>query len=456
MLWRLRTSIVICLASLSILILFAAHVRLGIELDDRNRLHRDVLLERTSIEDGRSDPLVPMSGRMEKCATHVCRPCEYAQACRRECDSCQFSHQVIYGNKNRVNSTTGTKFPVVSNCFQTTEPEKGMYKLPDVLCTPAYVTIGFPKTGSTSLWNYMMQHPRVRVYYKKEAHYFHNPPAFVQNPISWFAYLRGYPQISGSEVGNGDLLGDHTPGYVWRIPWNCRETTGQFGCANGPYPINTTMVNIRLTIPNAKLIVLVRDPVDRAYSHYHHFLDPEQCRAWGHPKKNPGCFHRHVEVELENLRECMARNGEGSKLCAWGPIGKDAWQNHRRVLSIGMYSVFLEEWLSYFPREQFCMLDLEDFKFGIDNGMQIIEDCLGLPHMGHYEGTPINRKSTKTGILPMLEETNKTLRIFYGPYNKRLCQLSLEPLGCEASWLLGYKASAMTDVTDSKNDNGTW
>ena len=174
----------------------------------------------------------------------------------------------------------------------------------------------------------------------------------------------------------------------------------------------------------------------------------------------------------------MQRNGKWSKLCAWGPTGKDAWQNHRRVLSIGLYSVFLEEWLSYFPREQFCMLDLEDFKSGIDNGMQIIEVCLGLPHMGHYEvrpalnllpwsslgsmtfrahaqGTPINRKSTKTGILPMLEETKITLQVFYGPYNKRLCDLGLEPLGCQASWLSSYEASAMSVVTDSNNANET-
>ena len=140
-----------------------------------------------------------------------------------------------------------------------------------------------------------------------------------------------------TDVSNNILLGDHTPGYVWRIPWSCRGLSSRPDanalhscaalnltpcgyrnydairlcrqvicsaiplCLDGgftksalcrPYPINTTMVNIQLTIPNAKLIVLVRDPVDRAYSHYHHFLDPEQCKVWGHPNKNPGCFNR--------------------------------------------------------------------------------------------------------------------------------------------------------------------
>ena len=55
---------VVCLASLSVLIIFAGHIRLGIEhnYDDVNRLYRDVLLKRTSIEDGHSGSLVP-SGR---------------------------------------------------------------------------------------------------------------------------------------------------------------------------------------------------------------------------------------------------------------------------------------------------------------------------------------------------------------------------------------------------------
>ena len=223
----------------------------------------------------------------------------------------------------------------------------------------------------------MSQHPQVHVYFKKEAHFFHKPPSFVLNPVSWFSYLRGYQALTPRDMSKGVILGDHTPGYVWRIPWNCKQSGQQrFGCAGRPFPLNTTAMNIQRQIPHAKLIVLVRDPIDRAFSHFHHFYDPNKCRPQ-HPGKTPECFHDHIKEQIASLRQCWVKHGSGAPFCAWGPVDEDAWQQDRRVLSLGLYGVFLAEWLKLFPREQFCMVDLESFKVGIDHGMRLIEGLTG-------------------------------------------------------------------------------
>ena len=75
------------------------------------------------------------------------------------------------------------------------------------------------------------------------------------------------------------ILGDHTPGYMWRIPWACKPGGAErFGCYGRAFPLNTTAINIRNAIPFAKLVLLVRNPADRAFSHFHHFYDPNKCR----------------------------------------------------------------------------------------------------------------------------------------------------------------------------------
>lgn len=126
----------------------------------------------------------------------------------------------------------------------------------------------------------MSQHQQVHVYFKKEAHFFHKPPSFVKNPVSWFAYLRGYETLSKKDLDNKVILGDHTPGYMWRIPWNCKPGGAErFGCYGKAFPLNTTAINIKATIPSAKLILLVRDPVDRAFSHFHHFYGASAARV---------------------------------------------------------------------------------------------------------------------------------------------------------------------------------
>ena len=332
--------------------------------------------------------------------------------------------------------------PARDQCFSMNQTEQSTYRLPAVLCVPAYVIIGFPKTGSTSLWNYMSQHPQVRVYYKKEAHFFHKPASFVRDPLPWYAYLRGYQKITADHLRKGVILGDHTPGYIWRVPWNCKyDSTHHFGCANRAFPINSTAVNIRVMIPRAKLVVLLRDPVDRAYSHFLHFEDPTNCEK---RKRSPQCFHQKASDLVQKLSSCWAHEAGGNvwdPRCAWSPLGETAWMQNERALSLGLYFIFIKKWQEYFPSSQFCVLDLEHFATNIEQGMRMIEQCVGIKAHGGYKKTEINRRATKAGVQPMLDETRALLQTFYTPYNHALCRMKLHPIGCGPMWLRGYETA---------------
>ena len=114
---------------------------------------------------------------------------------------------------------------------------------------PDFVIIGAQKSGTTSLYDFIVKHPAIESAAKKELHYF-----------SWFYacgdkwYRSNFPtNLSSSrfykDVGQKLLTGEASPTYLF-------------------YP----MVPGRMVkaLPNVKLIVILRNPVDRAYSHYNH------------------------------------------------------------------------------------------------------------------------------------------------------------------------------------------
>lgn len=114
-------------------------------------------------------------------------------------------------------------------------------------CPPDHLGIGFPKCGSSSLFRFLNQHPLVHIKQlsqqiphpayaerllhaqvrmwqggrQKEAHFFHRPSIFVARTRR--RYLAEFPVVSKEDLGRVNL-GEHTPGYVWRVPYQCEES----------------------------------------------------------------------------------------------------------------------------------------------------------------------------------------------------------------------------------------
>src|SRR5680860_1100775 len=104
---------------------------------------------------------------------------------------------------------------------------------------PTFLIAGGMRCGTTSLNAYLREHPEVSVGQPKEVHFFDQN---YERGIDW--YLQHFP---GSD--NSKAVGEATPAYLY-------------------YP--EIAERIATTLPDVRILVLLRDPVDRAHSHYWH------------------------------------------------------------------------------------------------------------------------------------------------------------------------------------------
>ena len=182
-------------------------------------------------------------------------------------------------------------------------------------CPPTYLLIGFPKCGSSSLFRWLSVSAGVRLYangQRKEAHFFNQLPSIAHKTYS--NYIYHFPPLTEEEYvneRNNIAIGDHTPGYIWRIPYRCRRNPSHFGCAGLDFSsnisISSTVLNVKHLLPTStKLLVILRDPVERSYSHYWHWSAP--CRM-EQPRRTPQCFHNLVVEQIEELSTCEKNAG---------------------------------------------------------------------------------------------------------------------------------------------------
>lgn len=104
---------------------------------------------------------------------------------------------------------------------------------------PTFLIAGAMRCGTTSLNAYLREHPEISVGHPKEVHFFDQN---YERGVDW--YLRHFPDSDDSNA-----VGEATPGYIY-------------------FP--EVAKRIATTLPDVKILLLLRDPVDRAYSHYWH------------------------------------------------------------------------------------------------------------------------------------------------------------------------------------------
>ncbi|WP_250433638.1 sulfotransferase family protein [Hanstruepera flava] len=105
---------------------------------------------------------------------------------------------------------------------------------------PSFIIVGAQKAGTTSLYKYLTQHPEIKPTLLKEVHYF---DLNYDKPLSW------YKSFFPLERNNKKITGEASPYYMFH-----------------PFAIK----RIAEFNPNMKIIVLLRDPANRAISHYYH------------------------------------------------------------------------------------------------------------------------------------------------------------------------------------------
>ncbi|MGI9042282.1 MAG: sulfotransferase domain-containing protein [Gemmatimonadales bacterium] len=248
---------------------------------------------------------------------------------------------------------------------------------------PSALVIGTQKGGTTSLFNYLVQHPDVLQPFAKEIHYF-------------------------------DL--HHERGLRWyrgRFPYSLRLRGGALTLDASPYYLVHPQVPRRAAelLPEAKLIAVLRNPVDRALSHYQH-----EVRGG----RETLSFADAVDREPERVA------GEEERLAS---EPKYYSHNHHRFTYIrrGQYVEQLRRWVEHYPRSQLLVLQSEWLFRDPAAATEAVQRFLGLgPHrIAHYK--PFLQGKYEREMPPNLRAR---LAAYFEPYNRELYQW----LGEEFDW----------------------
>jgi hypothetical protein len=250
---------------------------------------------------------------------------------------------------------------------------------------PEFLIIGTQKGGTTFLYNLLRRHPHFEPAVEKEIHFF-DTPNFKLGEQWYRTHFPPQQQKNGHNV----ITGEASPYYLFH-PLAARRTAE--------------------IIPQAKLIALLRNPIDRAYSDYQHKV------RQGYEKLP---FGEALHLEEERLW------GEKEKILA-----DDTYRspNHRRFsyLSRGVYVDQLQEWHRCFDREQLLLLKSEDFFEHPTATLRRVTHFLGLPWRKARIGGNRNPGGYSSSLDP---ETLQWLQRYYEPHNKRL----YEYLGVDFGW----------------------
>lgn len=245
---------------------------------------------------------------------------------------------------------------------------------------PDFVVIGAQKAGTTSLFSYLCEHPLVRPGLAKEVHFFDNN--FARGP-GW--YRAHFPQAPRQDR----RIGEATPYYMF-------------------HPL--APARMAATIPDAKLIVVLRNPVDRAYSHYHHEVR--------------GGTETHSFEEALTL-EAQRLDGEAERMREDPNFHSAAHQQYSYV-SRGIYVDQLRTWHELFPKEQVLVLGAERLFKEPSRVICRVFEFLGLPYASSMEFRTWNGARN-----PKLDpRTRAQLVERFAPHNQRL----YEYLGVDFGW----------------------
>jgi hypothetical protein len=164
-------------------------------------------------------------------------------------------------------------------------------------------------------------------------------------------------------------------------------------------------------VPDARLIVLLRDPVARALSHYHHEV------ALG---MEPLSFEEALDAEPERL------DGEERRIVQFPGYISVAHQHHSYVAR-GHYADQLERWFASFPRERTLILVSEDFFADPAGVVGEILEFLELPPMPEAAPFRVPNARSYEGMEPA---TRRLLTETFRDSNARLAEL----LGRDPGW----------------------
>jgi hypothetical protein len=249
------------------------------------------------------------------------------------------------------------------------------------LKTPDFIIIGAQKCGTSTLFKHIGKHPDIQLPRCKELHF------FDENYSKGFEWYHRF--FNKTNAARPLCTGEASPYYFF-------------------HPLAHT--RIFKAYPGIKLILLLRNPVNRSYSQYQHM----------HRKGRISLSFEHcIQLEeqvLSGRREVFYKDETHSDLM------------YRRFsfLARSRFAEQLTEWLKYFPVNQIFIIRSESYFTDTENTLQEVFRFLELAPFAMN----LTKKHISSDYPPMKPETREQLVNYFEPYNQQLYSL----IGRDFGW----------------------
>ncbi|WP_353686678.1 sulfotransferase [Thermodesulfovibrio sp. 3462-1] len=234
---------------------------------------------------------------------------------------------------------------------------------------PNFFIVGAQKAGTTSLYEYLKEHPEIYMSPVKEPHYFakdldyENMRRDMKRTTIFIRTLEEYLELFNG-VKNEKAIGEASPSYLYS---------------------KVAAYEIKKFNPDAKVIMILRDPVERAYSHY-----------------------------LMNLRDGLTSEKDFIKeVLSDLKKPKKGWGISHLYIELGLYYEQVKRYLDTFPKDNVKILLYEDFKL---NTYEVIKDIFSFLGVENNFYSPKFEHIFMEGVTVKYPKLNKLLKMIYSDY----------------------------------------
>ncbi len=306
---------------------------------------------------------------------------------------------------------------------QTLQKVERQYRLltHSMRATPQFIILGTMKGGTTSLYRNLGFHPEIILPHQKELRFFDR---FYSRGMAW--YQAYFPSPLEAETVTARMNHKH---------WITGESTPNYLLAL------YVAARLRQTLPEVKLIVMLREPVARAYSHYSMNVRNsataaseaaevlgKEARVLNAQPIDRATFERFVYDWVSRPNSaydypkdvCERKGSQGEP------------KPYRDVKAYLLRSLYVEQmrvWFDYFPREQFLILKSEDYFANPQHYLEeVVPAFLGI---APWKVDSIKQSSQEGASYPKIDPgLRDELKAVFKPYNQELYDL----LGVDFGW----------------------
>ncbi len=261
---------------------------------------------------------------------------------------------------------------------------------------PDLLIVGGQRCGTSSLYKYLGSHPLVVPSLRKEVSFFSR---HYGKGEAWYrAHFASWWHRSWVRHRHGcdPITFEATPAYLFHPLAASRAAS---------------------LVPEARILAVLRNPVERAHSHYNHCVR----RGW-----EPLSFEDALSAEQERLM------GVAERLATHPDSYSNEYLRYS-YMARGFYAEQLERWMALFPRDRLLVLKSEDLFHDPVSTYHRVLEFLGLP-----PSTPprLPNYSYRGALKPTQAEMSPALRTrlitTFAPHNQKLEQLVGESFGWDS------------------------